>query len=78
MREGWFKDIEKDCPICERTNKPFEGQILPSGDMLLKYRCVQCNHVYTRRDKGPEATVEFMVDFRRRPDMWVKPKGRSP
>lgn len=53
-----FEGLEKECPICERINPPHEGQVLPSGDILYRYKCSRCSWAYVRRDKAPNVTVE--------------------
>ena len=66
-----FKELSKDCPICEAPNKPYEAQVLESGHILNKYTCSRCKWPYVRRDKA-RPTVEPLTGFTRSPSRWEK------
>jgi hypothetical protein len=67
-----FDDLEKPCPICGKAVKPFEGQVLASGEfMLYKYECVPCKWPFVQRVEA-RPKVEGLVGFNRPPSRWEK------
>jgi len=64
------KGVRKACPLCDHIGLAQEVQKLPSGDILYKFTCPICGWPYQKRVRGPKATVEPLIGFKREPYRW--------
>ena len=64
------KGLEKPCPICGSVDKAHEAEVLDSGVILYKFLCPRCEWFHVKRVLAPDATVEPLKGFKRKPYRW--------
>jgi len=60
-----FKGWTTPCPECDHINKPEEGYVSKTDDLVLRYICVKCDQKYEKRSLLNQVTVVTLMNFRR-------------
>ena len=58
------------CPECEYINKPVEGYVSETDDLVLRYLCVKCDQKYERCETVNQVKVVPLMNFRRSKSEW--------